>query len=166
MTEPNDFLAAMSRIGASVHVVTSGLGASCSGSTATAVCSVSADPPTILACLNVSSRTAELVRESGKFVVNTLSGGHESISNMFAGRSGASGREKFSVGDWVVDDEMPILRDASVVLRCKVAEIHRMASHFVIFGRVSSIVVGPNAPALVYYQREYHQLDQQIRKAG
>jgi flavin reductase len=149
----------MSRIGSSVHIVTAGSGQARSGTTATAVCSVSDEPPTVLACLNRNSRTAAVVRENGVFAINTLTKGHESISMTFAGQTGAAGSERFSVGDWDDSEGVPMLRDASVLLRCDVVNIQNVGSHFVIFGLIKSVVLGQSTAGLMYYQRKYHYLD-------
>ena len=50
--EPKVFREAMSRLGAAVHVITTDGPSGKTGFTATAVCSVSDAPPTLLVCLN------------------------------------------------------------------------------------------------------------------
>src|SRR5882762_10678748 len=66
------FREAMSRLGAAVHVVTTAGPGGKTGATATAVCSVSDAPPTLLMCLNRRSQTNPVVTENGVFCVNTL----------------------------------------------------------------------------------------------
>ena len=58
------------------------------GATATAVCSVSDAPPTLLVCLNRRSQTNPAVVENGVFCVNTLGAGEAEIADIFAGRTG------------------------------------------------------------------------------
>src|SRR6266850_752518 len=50
--EPGAFREAMSRLGAAVHVITTAGPGGKTGATATAVCSVSDTPPTLLVCIN------------------------------------------------------------------------------------------------------------------
>ena len=59
------FREAMSRLGAAVHVVTTAGPGGKTGATATAVCSVSDAPPTLLVCINRSSQTNPVVVENG-----------------------------------------------------------------------------------------------------
>src|SRR5262245_38495172 len=73
--EPTVFREAMSRLGAAVHVITTAGPGGKAGTTATAVCSVSDAPPTLLVCLNRRNQTNPMVVENGVFCVNTL--GHD-----------------------------------------------------------------------------------------
>ena len=70
--EPGVFREAMSRLGAAVHVITTAGPGGKAGATATAVCSVSDAPPTLLMCLNRRSQTNPAVVENGVFCINTL----------------------------------------------------------------------------------------------
>ena len=70
--EPGIFREAMSRLGAAVHVITTAGPGGKAGATATAVCSVSDAPPTLLMCLNRRSQTNPAVVENGVFCINTL----------------------------------------------------------------------------------------------
>jgi flavin reductase len=86
--EPAIFREAMSRLGAAVHVITTAGPGGKAGATATAVCSVSDAPPTLLMCLNRRSQTNPAVVENGVFCVNTLGDGGAEIADIFAGRTG------------------------------------------------------------------------------
>src|SRR3981189_248751 len=55
--DPTAFREAMSRLGAAVHVITTAGPAGKAGTTATAVCSVTDAPPTLLVCLNRQTQT-------------------------------------------------------------------------------------------------------------
>src|SRR5690606_2211908 len=56
------------------------------GLTSNAVCSVSADPPLILVCVDKKSQTLPYLQESGTFVVNFLAAGRAELSNRFASK--------------------------------------------------------------------------------
>ena len=96
--EPLVFREAMSRLGAAVHVVTSAGAAGKTGFTATAVCSVSDSPATLLVCLNRRSNSAPVLAQNGVFCVNTLGAGEEKLADLFAGKSGVHLHERFSHG--------------------------------------------------------------------
>ena len=68
---PALFREAMSRLGAAVHVVTTAGPGGMTGFTATAVCSVSDAPPTMLVCINRKSSGAPALHENKVFCVNT-----------------------------------------------------------------------------------------------
>ena len=85
------FREAMSRLGAAVHVVTTAGPGGKTGATATAVCSVSDAPPTLLVCLNRRSQTNPAVVENGVFCINTLGASGAEIADIFSGRTGVIG---------------------------------------------------------------------------
>jgi flavin reductase len=150
------FREAMSRLGAAVHVVTTAGPAGKAGFTATAVCSVSDSPATVLVCLNRKSRGGPILRENKVFCVNTLGAEGEDIADLFAGRTGVASAERFGAGPWItLATGAPVLANAVVACDCRVIEIRAVASHNVIFGAVTEIRLGPAGPALVYHERAY-----------
>ncbi len=157
--EPTIFREAMSRLGAAVHVVTTAGPAGKSGFTATAVCSVSDQPATLLVCLHRRSRTAPMLSANGVFCVNTLPAGEEAIADLFAGRGRADMGDRFASGEWIVlETGAPMLASAVIAFDCRVIEVKAMASHNVIFGAVAAVHLGPAVPALVYHQRAYKRV--------
>src|SRR6202012_5711918 len=111
--EPLIFREAMARFGAAVHIVTTAGAAGKSGFTATAVCSVTDQPATLLVCLNRRSSSAPLLAQNGVFCVNTLGANEQKIADVFAGRSGAHLEERFSVGEWMtLKTGAPVLTSA------------------------------------------------------
>src|SRR5437764_4947553 len=154
--EPAMFREAMSRLGAAVHVITTAGPGGKTGTTATAVCSVSDAPPTLLMCLNRRSQTNPIMTENGVFCVNTLGAAHADIANIFAGRTGVQGPERFSTDGWtVLSTGSPVLGCAVIAFDCRVVEVRAVASHNVFFGAVETVLLGPDGPALVYHDRAY-----------
>src|SRR5580692_6258221 len=94
------FRDAMSRLGAAVHVVTTAGPGGKTGFTATAVCSVSDAPPTLLVCLNRRNHTGPILRQNQVFCVNTLGAECEAVADIFAGRTGAVLENRFGTGAW------------------------------------------------------------------
>lgn len=152
------FRAAMARFPGAVTIVTALAGAEQRGLTATAVCSVSAEPPSLLVCLNRKTGTCAAVRASGLFNVNLLQGPASPLALRFAGAGGVTGAEKFALGDWGVDARgLPLLGQALVGFSCEVAEMVDTGSHTVFIGQISAIHLGDGA-ALVYEQARFHRL--------
>ena len=70
----------MSRFAAAVNIVTTdGPGGAC-GFTASAACSVTDDPPTLLVCLNRASQMHTIFEKNGVFCLNTLSADQQWLS--------------------------------------------------------------------------------------
>jgi len=154
--EPLVFRDAMSRLGAAVHIVTTAGIAGKTGFTATAVCSVSDQPATLLVCLNRRSNSGPLLAQNGVFCVNTLGASEEKLADVFAGRRGAQLHERFAMGEWTtLKTGAPVLASAVVAFDCRTVEIKAVASHNVIFGVVEAVRLGPGGPALVYHDRAY-----------
>jgi flavin reductase len=152
------FREAMSRLGAAVHVVTTSGPAGQTGFTATAVASVSDQPPTVLVCLNRRSTSMPLLSVNRVFCVNTLRADEEEIANRFAGRT-VSREERFGAGEWItLATGSPVLASAVVAFDCRVSEIKTVASHNVIFGVVEAVRLGATGPALVYHERAYKRV--------
>ncbi len=157
--EQASFREAMSRLGAAVHVVTTAGPGGKTGATATAVCSVSDAPPTLLMCLNRRSQTNPVVIENGVFCVNTLDAGGAEIADIFAGRTGVQGSDRFGKGEWtVLTTGSPVLMSAVVAFDCRIIEVRSVASHNVFFGAVETVRLGPSGPALVYHERAYKRV--------
>ncbi len=154
--EPGAFREAMSRLGAAVHVITTSGPGGKAGSTATAVSSVSDAPPILLMCLNRRSQTNPAVVENGVFCVNTLGAGEAEIADLFAGRTGVTGSDRFATGQWtVLSTGSPVLTSAVIAFDCRIIEVRSVASHNVFFGAVEAVRLGPAGPALVYHERAY-----------
>jgi len=157
--EPAAFREAMSRLGAAVHVITTDGPGGRAGTTATAVCSVSDAPPTLLVCLNRRSHTNSAALQNGVFCVNTLRDSGAEIADLFAGRTGIRGAERFATGEWApLATGSPALASAVVAFDCRVIEVRSVGSHNVVVGAVEMVRLGANGPVLVYHERAYKRI--------
>src|ERR671931_374889 len=99
--EPAVFREAMARLGAAVHVITTAGPGGKAGPRAPAVCWVSDAPPMLVVCLNRRSQTNPIVVENGVFCVNTLGHDGAELADIFAGRTGIQGGDRFNTGAWL-----------------------------------------------------------------
>jgi len=150
------FREAMSQLGAAVHVVTTAGAAGRGGVTATAVCSVSDQPATLLVCLNRRAQIAPLLEVNRILCVNTLRAGADSVADVFAGRTKCTMAERFNTGTWSeLSTGAPMLTDAVVAFDCRVLETKSVATHNVVFAGVVAVRLGRPGGALVYHERAY-----------
>jgi len=157
--EPSVFREAMARLGAAVHIVTTDGRAGRTGFTASAVCSVSDQPPTLLVCVNRRSRCNLPLRENRVFCINTLGADAAPLADVFAGRTGAAHEERFTAGEWMtLKTGAPVLRAAVVAFDCRTIEVKSIATHNVFFAAVEAIHIGPPGEALVYHERAYKRV--------
>jgi len=133
------FRAGMRRLTGHVCLVTSRhANGDRTGMTATAVCSVSAEPPTLLCCLNQDTGTHAAVLSSGAFAINVLGLADRALSDRFAGP--LSGEIRFAEGDWQEGNTgMPILASALAVFECRLTQQVASGSHGVFIGEIVRI---------------------------
>ena len=144
----------MSRLGSAVSVVTTIHEGKRYGFTASAVCSVSDTPATLLVCLNRGSSCFEAFERSRHFCVNTLMPGQEEISDHFGGKFPT--KDRFAIGDWREGlMGAPVLENASVSFECEVTNAVDEATHRIFFGRVIDIREHEEQAALLYCMRRY-----------
>ena len=153
------FREAMARLGAAVNVVTTDGAAGRGGCTASAVCSVTDDPPTLLVCLNRGGEMRELVKANAVLCVNTLAASQTALSPLFAGETGRRVRERFTTGLWhVLETGAPVLEGAVVSFDCLVSQVTEVGTHSVFFCSVAAIRLGSmDDEALIYFRRRYHR---------
>src|ERR1700736_3424235 len=117
--DPAAFREAMSRLGAAVHVITTAGPAGPRGTTAPADCAVTDARALRLVCLNRRSQTNPAVLQNGVFCVNTLGHSGAEIADLFAGRTGVQGADRFATGEWsVLATGSPVLTAAAVAFDC------------------------------------------------
>ena len=89
------FKLAMRRMTSPVCLITTRADDQLYGMTATAVQSVSADPPSLLICINRSASISRPLSLRGRFAVNVLRTAHADLVSIFSGK--AENKDRFSV---------------------------------------------------------------------
>ncbi|MDH2414360.1 flavin reductase [Nocardioides sp. CER19] len=153
------FRSAMANLSAGVNVVTTDGPAGRAGITVSAVCSVSDDPPTMLVCINRSSRSHGAFEVNGRLCINVLGGRHEDVALLFAGATGVSGADRFDAGEWdYASADVPVLVGSAASVIGRVTEISGQGSHSVMFVEVERIIMNEEAGGLVYFRRQFHRI--------
>lgn len=152
-----EFRNAMARLGAAVNVITTDGPGGRAGFTASAVCSVTDEPPSLLVCLNRSASVYETFKTNGVLCVNVLGAGHQAISNLFGGKTSMA--ERFAAADWTLGASgSPVLQEASVSFDCRLSQITEVGTHDVLVCEVVAISTSEQAQSLIYFNRQYHEL--------
>jgi len=153
----SDYRDAMARLGAAVSVVTTDGPGGQAGFTASAVCSVTDDPPTLLVCLNRSASVYPVFEANGVLCVNVLAAGQQALSNLFGGKTPMP--ERFAGARWsLLVTGAPVLEGATVSFDCRVSRRTEVGSHDVLFCEAVAIRGSDKAQGLVYFDRRYHDL--------
>ena len=153
------FRDAMRQFATGVCVVTFGSGAERTGLTATSVASLSADPPSLLVCVNRTSSSYRAIQSCDEFVVNVLAADQREIADRFAGASGHKGAERFCEGRWFEPpDGGSYLAGSVAVFGCELDERIERHTHAILIGRVRRVLVGEGFGALVRWRGAYDQV--------
>ncbi|MEU7858697.1 flavin reductase family protein [Nonomuraea sp. NPDC049141] len=146
------FRRAMGRFATGVTVLTVRSGKTVHGMTVNAFCSVSLDPPLVLACVASTSVMARLIPEADGFAVSILSAGQRRVAEHFAHVRGPAGTASFAAVPHVSGPATgaPVLAGAAAWLEFTAADIHTGGDHLIIVGRVRGLALGdPSEPLLV-----------------
>ena len=159
MIEATNFRNAMSLLPTAVNVVTTEGLSGAHGFTASAVCSVTDTPPTLLVCMNTTYRSHVHFMENKILSVNVLGAQHEHISNTFASK--LCSEDRFQQGTWSkLVTGSPVLEDALVSFDCEIEQVQEVGTHSVFMCRVVAIKQSEQDESLVYFNRTYHQVGQ------
>lgn len=123
-----------------------------SGLTASAVSSLSLDPPLMLACLDRGSRTLRTVEEAGRFGINVLAAGQADLARAFATK--AEMDEKWRGAEWSERDGIPALDGTVAWVACELGDVVGGGDHVIVTGSVLDVAARSEDP-LVYFRGSY-----------
>jgi flavin reductase len=159
MTEiaSEDYRDAMAGLGAAVSIITTDGPAGRAGFTASAVCSVTDDPPTLLVCMNRTSSAHASVAGNKLVCVNVLSAQQEPLSRLFGGKVPIA--ERFAAAVWsTLETGAPVLSDCAVAFDCQIANVTTVGTHDILFCRVVALQRSGLTENLIYLGRAYHSV--------
>lgn len=154
--ERSEFAEAMSSLAATVCIVAGHWQGERQGRTATAVFSLSAEPPSLLVSIDRTCRLAELVLASGRFSVTMLASDQENIADAFAGKLG--GIDRFGVGEWQSwASGTPRLSAAAASIDCELIGSMSIPTHLVVAGAIVGTRLAKTSAPLLWHRRQYHR---------
>ena len=154
--DPDTFRAALGRFASGVTIVTTcDAKGNDHGMTVSAFCSVSLDPPLVLACIGHDASMHGVILRADRFGVSILSADQEQLARRFADqRSDRFDGLGYSRGTLSV----VLLDDALGHLECMVVDRRDAGDHTIVVGRVEAASCHQGRP-LVYYRGGYTQLE-------
>lgn len=124
------------------------------GFTASAFCSLSADPPLVLVCIAKSAECYPAFMTVDQIAIHVLQSDYEQLAKTFATR----GADKFTGAGFDLSARgLPVMPDATAVLECSVFAKYDGGDHTIIVGRVEDAILGLHDP-VVYFRRDFHRL--------
>ena len=150
-----NFIAAMGAAATGVSVVTTEGLAGRFGLTVSAISSVSAEPPMLLACVNRKSPAVAAMDRNGRFAVNVLGFNNKEVAEVFAGRPQSGKPYDFDRHAWEEGSMgQPLLADATASFECEIECSQDAGSHRIFIGRVVNAKRNTAEP-LVYCNRAF-----------
>lgn len=148
---PGEFRSGMRALAAPVNVITTAIAGERGGLTATAVMSLTAEPPQLGVAVNKANGSLKLIEKAGIFAVNVLTPEQLDIGNVFAGATEARGEARFKVGTWTaMATGAPILRQAKANFDCRVVASFEFSTHVLFVGMIEAVRVNSAGDPLLY----------------
>ncbi len=158
MVDTTAFRDCMALLAGAVNVITTDGPKGLAGFTATAVCSVTDQPPTLLVCMNRASWAHPIFDGNGVLCVNVLGGDRQDISGIFADRNITMDERFTRVGWTALSTGSPLIDEALVSFDCRIVQTHDVGSHSVFYCQVEGVRQGASRSGLVYFNRGYHDV--------
>lgn len=151
------FRDAMASLSAAVNIITTQGNAGRCGITATAVCSVTDTPPTVIVCLNAKSAMNPVFQANGKLCINILNHQQEEMARHFAGMTVLTMEERFRLPCWQ-DGALaqPELKGALASLQGVINQVQTIGTHLVYQVEIKHIVLNQDGQGLMYFKRNFH----------
>jgi flavin reductase (DIM6/NTAB) family NADH-FMN oxidoreductase RutF len=159
---PAEYRAAMGHLAAGVCLVFSELDGEDVGMTATALCSVSLEPPTLLVSVGDGSRMAQALAATDTWAASILPAGAEGTAARFASQGRPSDRLLLTDLAWHrgAATGHVILDQALAALECRTHDRIVVADHILVIARVVGVhAQHPRIGPLVHFRSRYRALD-------
>ncbi|WP_242140528.1 flavin reductase family protein [Sphingomonas sp. TREG-RG-20F-R18-01] len=150
------FLDAMRLVPGAVAIIATAYEGMRGGLAATAWSSLSADPPTMLACVNRNASAHDLIGRAGAFSINLLDADHIETAAIFSAQRGLSGTDRFLPDQWEAGaGGQPLFRKAVAAFECRLNDMHDTGSHSLLIGQVLEVRARPEGRPLLYREGTY-----------
>lgn len=122
------------------------------GATCTSLSSVTLNPPTLLVCLDIRSRTLQALREFGGFAVNLLHARGRRAAEVFS----SPVPDRFANVPWRPAGRLGqpwLFEHAFAIAECEFAGLQIVGDRAVVFGQVGSITQTDDVPLMYGFRR-------------
>ncbi len=120
--------------------------------TVSSVTSISMNPPSLLICINKSSRIHDTIELGSKFCINLLNSNQQNLSNICSDEEMYD--QRFKDKNWNLDD-IPFLQNAQANIFCKVDKLTSYYTHTIVVGLVEDANYADEISTLTYVDGEY-----------
>jgi flavin reductase (DIM6/NTAB) family NADH-FMN oxidoreductase RutF len=153
MIDQEAFRDALGAVCTPVAVVTSAFDGRPHGTTVSAFCSLSLDPPLVLVSLDRGSDLLAMIGQAGGYGINVLEHEQQGLAKGFARK----GNDKFADVRWSLDHGLPRIDGVGLWLACTLQELVDGGDHVIAVGLVQAAEHASRRP-LLYQQRTFRTL--------
>tara|TARA_B100001057_G_scaffold406973_1_gene420620 strand:+ start:20747 stop:21229 length:483 start_codon:yes stop_codon:yes gene_type:complete len=148
-----NFLEVMGNISSNVFIISAQNGDTRHAMTATSVASLSAEPPSMLVCVNKDASIHNLIQKEDLFAVNLLSNKQRLLS--IACSTQEEGETRFQDEAWTVEDGFIFNSSSIANMLCKCTNIHEHTTHSLVIGEIFKINKNNDHSPLMYLNGSY-----------
>ena len=132
----------------------------CHGMTVSSFASVSLEPQLVTVSLMKASRTHEFVIKAKIFGITMLSESQREISKVFAGQIPESENRFNGLETWTLATGSPLLKNGLAYLDCRLKDVYDFGTNSLFIGEVVASAEGNGGRPLLYFDRQYHLLQE------
>ncbi|WP_316525473.1 flavin reductase family protein [Kitasatospora brasiliensis] len=148
------------KLSAGVAVVTTCGASGWAGTTVSTVTSVSMDPPILLCCFSLRSRTLTAIQQSRRFAIHLLADEQRDLADRFS-RPPNDGARFEDLGSGVrLSHGTPVISGTLAVAWCDLRSMEEVGDHVVVYGRLTAVRIGHGRP-LLWHESSYQALEEQ-----
>lgn len=147
-----EFRHGMRHLAAGVCLITTGEAPERGGLIATAVMSLTAEPAQLVVAINETASAFPLILRNRRFAVHVLGQEHRALADVFTGRTGVNGDDRFRDVVWeTLATGSPVLPGALVTFDCVLKGQMPVATHSLLIGGVEAVSVAAEQSPLLYF---------------
>ena len=122
------------------------------GFLALSVAHLTMDPPTLMVSVSKTTSALGAIREARHFAINFLSGSQLELADIFGGRAGPKGADRFATGQWTtLSTGAPVLEGAVGAIDCVLEDAVERWDAIIAIGRMVAYRREPDARPLIYF---------------
>lgn len=122
------------------------------GLTCQSFSSLSVEPPLVLVCIGLASRSWAQTEPTGRFGISILAEEQQEVCPAL-GRRGA---DKFDSVPWCVSPSGSVyIKGALATIDCRIGAIHKAGDHLVVIGKVRDLAIREDGAPLLFYRGSY-----------
>ncbi len=149
----------MAHFATGVTVVAARHGPLLAGMTASAIATISIDPPILMASIARKAETHGAIIGSHAFAVSVLAEDQRELADCFAQPTTATKLTRFCDAAWhEAETGSPILECALAYFDCRLTERHDGGDHTIFLGEIVAAGYREDAAPLLWYGSAYHRL--------